>query len=113
MPQKRLPAIVDRAVWEKVTKGRAGIRWDGVVEKVWKDLGRNQVEMMYAGKFERYKAEIEERIERRERLALRNKVESEKHFEIYRGLREGIGYENVFARPNGLRENAETALSCR
>ena len=26
MPKKRLPAILDRAVWEKVTKGRAGIR---------------------------------------------------------------------------------------
>ena len=26
MPKKRLPAIADRAVWEKVTKGRAGIR---------------------------------------------------------------------------------------
>ena len=26
MPEKRLPAIVDRAVWEKITKGRAGIR---------------------------------------------------------------------------------------
>ena len=83
MPKKRLPAIVDRAVWEKVTKGRAGIRWDGVVEKVWKDIGGNQEEMMSAGKFGRYKAEVEERIERRERLALRNKVESEKHLEIY------------------------------
>ena len=37
MPEKRLPAIVDRAVWEKTTKGRAGIRWDNVVEKIWKD----------------------------------------------------------------------------
>ena len=26
MPKKRLPTIADRAVWEKVTKGRAGIR---------------------------------------------------------------------------------------
>ena len=25
-PKKRFPAIADRAVWEKVTKGRAGIR---------------------------------------------------------------------------------------
>ena len=25
MPEKRLPAIVDRAVWEKTTKGRPGI----------------------------------------------------------------------------------------
>ena len=28
MPKKRLPAIADRDVWEKVTKGRAGIRWN-------------------------------------------------------------------------------------
>ena len=42
MPEKRLPAIVDRAVWEKITKGEAGIRWDVVVEKTWKDLGGDQ-----------------------------------------------------------------------
>ena len=32
-PKKLLPAIADRAVWEKVSKGRAGIRWDSVVRK--------------------------------------------------------------------------------
>ena len=37
-PKKRLPAIVDGAVWEKVTTGRAGIRWVSVVEKVWRDV---------------------------------------------------------------------------
>ena len=47
--------------------------------------------MEFAGKFGRYKAEAEERTEKRERLALRNKVESGKHVEIYGGLREGIG----------------------
>ena len=41
-----MPAIADRAVWQKVTKGRAGIRWDSVVEKVWKDKGGNQQEVM-------------------------------------------------------------------
>ena len=65
----RLPAIVDRAVWEKVTKGRAGIRWDSVVEKVWKGIGGNQEEAMPAGKFGKYK-EVEgslgSAIERRE-----------------------------------------------
>ena len=86
-----MPAIVDRAVWEKVTKERAGIRWDRVVEKVWKDIGVNQEDVMSAGKFGRYKAEVEEMIERRETLALRNKVESKKkHLEIYGGQREGI-----------------------
>ena len=39
MPKKRLPAIADRAVREKVSKGRAGLRLDSVVEKVWKDIG--------------------------------------------------------------------------
>ena len=34
MPGKRLPAIVDRATWENITKGRTGIRWDNVVEKI-------------------------------------------------------------------------------
>ena len=38
MPKTRLSAIADRAVWEKVTEGRAGIRWDNVVEKVCKDI---------------------------------------------------------------------------
>ena len=33
MPEKRLSAMVDRAVWEKITKGRAGIGWDNVVEE--------------------------------------------------------------------------------
>ena len=41
-PEKRLPAIADRAVWEKITKGRAEIRWDNVVEKIWKDLGETK-----------------------------------------------------------------------
>ena len=47
---------------------------------------------MSAGKFRRYKAEVEERIERRERLALRNKVKSGgETFKRYAGgLSEGI-----------------------
>ena len=45
-PKKRLPAIADRAVWEKATKGRAGIRWDSVVEKGRKDIGGNQEEIL-------------------------------------------------------------------
>ena len=45
MPKKSLSAIiiiVDRAVWGKATKGRAGIRWGSLVEKEWKDAARNQ-----------------------------------------------------------------------
>ena len=40
MPKKRLPAIAGWAVWEKVTKGRAGIRWDSVVEKLMEGFRR-------------------------------------------------------------------------
>ena len=42
MPKKRLPAIAARAVWERVTKGRAGVMLDSVVDKVWKDVGGNK-----------------------------------------------------------------------
>ena len=53
-----MPAIVDRAVWKKVAKGRAGLRWDNVVEKAWKDIGGNQEAGMSAGKFGKYKAGV-------------------------------------------------------
>ena len=72
--RKRLPAIVDKAVWEKTTIGRAGPRWDNVVEKIWKGLGGNQEEVLSIEKFGGYKTEVKERIQERERLALRNKV---------------------------------------
>ena len=58
MPKKRLPAIADRTVWEKVTKRRAGIRWDRVVEKVWKDVGGNQAEILSIEKFAGHKTEV-------------------------------------------------------
>ena len=50
-PKKRLPAIADRAVWEKATKGRPGIRSDSVVEKVWKGIGGSQEEILSIEKF--------------------------------------------------------------
>ena len=58
MPKKRLPAIADRAVCEKVTKGRAGIRWGSVVEKVWKDIGGNQEETLSVDNFWACKTEV-------------------------------------------------------
>ena len=59
MPKKRLPVVVDRAEWEKVGEGRAGIKWwDSVVEKVWKDIGGNQGGMMSAEKIGRYKTAL-------------------------------------------------------
>ena len=79
MPEKRLLAIVDMAVWEKITKGRAGIRWDNVIEQICKDLGGDQEEVLSIEKFGGDKTEVKEIIEERERLALRNKVDEEKH----------------------------------
>ena len=79
MPEKRLPAMFDRAVLEKITKGRGGIRWDNVVEKIWKDLDEDQKDILSLEKFGGYKTEVKERIEEREMLALRNKVNEEKH----------------------------------
>ena len=61
---------------------------------------------MSAGEFGVYTAEeVAERLENRERLALQNKIELKKHFEIYRGVEGRNRYKNVFARPNGLCEN--------
>ena len=57
IPEKKLPAIADRAVWEKITKGRAGIRWDNVVKKICKDLGGDQEKVLSLNKFGGYKTE--------------------------------------------------------
>ena len=65
MPENRLPATVGRVVWEKITKGRAGIRWDNVVEKIWEDLGGDKEEAPSIEKFGGYKTEVKERIEER------------------------------------------------
>ena len=57
MSEKRLPAIFDSAVWEKITKGRAGTRWDNVVENIWKDIGGDLEEVPSIEKFGGYKTE--------------------------------------------------------
>ena len=68
--------------------------------------------MLILGKFGGYETEVREIIEEKERLALRNKVKEEKHFRDMRGVEGRCWSENVAARPNGLREIAETAISC-
>ena len=99
MPKKRLSAIGDIAVWEKVTKGRAGIRWDSVVEKVWKDIGGNQEEILSIEKFTGYKREMKEKIETWKGLALRNNVKEEERLEIYGRLSEEIGMKTYLHGP--------------
>ena len=61
----------------------------------------------------RYKSEVKERIETRKRLALRNEVKEEERFRDLRGVKRRYRNENVFALPNGSRENGETAISYR
>ena len=58
MPATRLPAIVDNVVWEKITNGRAGIRWDNVVEKVWKDIKGDQEDVLPVEKFGGCKTQV-------------------------------------------------------
>ena len=58
MPKKRLPAIVDRAVWGKISKGRAGIRQDNVVKNILNYLGGDQEEALSIEKFGGYKTEV-------------------------------------------------------
>ena len=60
-----------------------------MVVKIWKDVRGNQGKFMSADKFGRYTTEVEERVVRRERLALRNELKSAKHLKIYGGLSEG------------------------
>ena len=67
---------------------------------------------MFAERFRRKTAEVEEIVEARERLTLRNKVKSEKLLRYIQGIERRDRNDNVFARPNGLRENAETVISC-
>ena len=57
---------------------------------MWKDIGGNQEEVLSIEKFRGFKTEVEERIEIRERLALRNEVKEEEHLEIYGRLREEV-----------------------
>ena len=107
MPKKRLPAIVDRAVWDKVTKERAGIKCDSVVKKALKYIGGNQEDMMPAEVWE-----VQGRSRRNDRE--KGKAGAEKQGEIgdtlgdIRGIRRRDRNVNALARPNGLRENAET-----
>ena len=64
-----------------------GTRWDSVVEKICKDIGGNQEDILSIEKFAGYKTEEKERIrETRERLALKNKVTEEGHLDL-RGVK--------------------------
>ena len=60
MPEKRSAIIiVDRAVWEKITERRGGIRWDdNVVEKIWEGLGDQEEVLPIQRQVERQSVEL-------------------------------------------------------
>ena len=72
-----MAAIVDRYVWKKRTKGKAGIRWDKVLENVWKEIRGNKKEIMSLEDVGEYKTKVGDMIELRERKSLRQKVDEE------------------------------------
>ena len=51
------PRPLSVTVWEKISKGRAGISWDNAAEKIWKDLG-DQEKILSIDKVGGYKAEM-------------------------------------------------------
>ena len=59
------------------------------MEKVWKEIG-DQEATLAIEEFGEYTDEIKGKIEHRERKALKKKVESEQHFEIYGKLKQQI-----------------------
>ena len=101
MPEKRWPAIAARAVWEKITKGQAGITWDNAIEKMWKESGRDQEEVQSMEKFGGYKKE-----EKRGtgKCCTKNKGERGEARRNTRGVEGRHLNQNISARPNGLRE---------
>ena len=67
------------------------MRWDNVVEKIWKDLGGDQEQVLSMEKSGGYRTEVKEIMEERERLALRNKVKED--MEKFGGYRTKIKEE--------------------
>ena len=76
-------------------------------------FGKPKEEVLSIEKFGEYEAEINGMIKERQRLALRIYVEEEKRLDIYGKFTEDIVTQKVFSRPNGLRDRAETAISCK
>ena len=99
MQRKRLPVIVHKVVWKKTTKGQAGNRWGRNVEKIWKEIGGNQDEILSIDEATGYKTKVRDMIEKRGKETLRCKVDEEEHLRIYGGLREEIGMKTYLHGP--------------
>ena len=81
---------------------------------MWKDIGGNQEGILSIEKFGGYKRGAKERKEIRERKAsAKEQGKRGGTLQDSRRVRRRNRNENVSARPNGLRDNAETVISCR
>ena len=89
VPKKRLPAIVIMELCGRSNKERAGVRWDGVDEKVRNYIGGNQEEMLSAEKLGgvQGKSRRTGRKQGKATAALRNELKSDELLEIYGGLK--------------------------
>ena len=75
-------------------------------------IGGNQEEVMFAGKFGNYKGDVEENDRNKGKASAKQGGIGKTPRDI-REIEGSNRNENVSARPNGLRENAEAALLCR
>ena len=57
--------------------------------------------------------EVQDRSRRKDRREGKSSAKTRGEIRDIRGVKRSDRNENVFARPNGLRENAEIAVSCR
>lgn len=51
-----------RTVWNKKTRGQAGIQWDRIVENVWKEIGGSQDEILSIDEGGVYKTNVRDMI---------------------------------------------------
>ena len=102
-----MPAKADRAEWEKFTTGRAGIWWDNVIKKIWKNSGGDQDDIQSIEKYGGYKTGVKKTIEEKLRLVLISKMEEEKHLEILGELREDIEMKEYLNGPMDYPKNVK------
>ena len=110
-----LPVTANGAVWENVTKGRTGIRWNNVGDKVWKEIGGKQEEIYCPRRSlgGMYKAELKRNVKKKGRASVKKGGTGRTFRYIREVLSEETGMQCTCMAQNGLRENPETAISCR
>ena len=78
-----MPAIADRAVWKKVTKGQAGKGGDEETEKSWNRIEENQDGVWSTGEGAGYRTSVRDIVEIRGVEALRHSLDGKKLLKTY------------------------------